>query len=553
MRSMPGCRRWGARSGSPRTVRGWWTSRAAMNPSAGRTWRCAASSSWTRTASGGCCGCCAGASSRPGAATARAPGCWTTTWPRPLRAKRRATRPPWNGCSTPTPRRRASCPARSWPPCRHRSTTRPTRRRRAPASATARRCGDCRTRWPRAARNWACPTACWRRGAGWRRCSMAKTGPACCRAGAAPSSSRCWRRCWPLAAGPRHRYNALPRGAIAQLGERVVRNDEVGRSILPGSTTRWTGKGRETGLFLCLRFAGELLPLRRDAGCHSGCRQRVPQGDGCPVPQPDATDDRNGVIEAFKRPRGPLQPATGRRSLCSLPLCLVGTALRPAVRALPANIPCPASRRMPANPALPRFTSAAVLLAALAACGGGKGVRGDEAPASAPVPAASAPALPPLRIGLALGGGAAKGFAHIGAIKMLEANGIRADVVAGTSAGSVVGALYASGMDAFTMQERAVALDESTLRDVRLFSGGLVQGQALQDYVNREIGAQPIERLAKPFAAVSTRLDTGDRVVFVRGNTGQAVRASSSVPGVFEPVRIGAHSYVDGGVVSPVP
>ena len=208
---------------------------------------------------------------------------------------------------------------------------------------------------------------------------------------------------------------------------------------------------------------------------------------------------------------------------------------------------------MPANAALPRFTSAAVLLAALAACGGGKAVRGDEAPASAPVPAASAPALPPLRIGLALGGGAAKGFAHIGAIKMLEANGIRADVVAGTSAGSVVGALYASGMDAFTMQERAVALDESTLRDVRLFSGGLVQGQALQDYVNREIGAQPIENLAKPFAAVSTRLDTGDRVVFVRGNTGQAVRASSSVPGVFEPVRIGAHSYVDGGVVSPVP
>src|SRR5690606_13090637 len=226
------------------------------------------------------------------------------------------------------------------------------------------------------------------------------------------------------------------------------------------------------------------------------------------------------------------------------------TARRPGASRQP---PLPASRRMPANDALPRFTSAAVLLAALAACGGGKAGRGDEAPASAPVPAASAPALPPLRIGLALGGGAAKGFAHIGAIKMLEANGIRADVVAGTSAGSVVGALYASGMDAFTMQERAVALDESTLRDVRLFSGGLVQGQALQDYVNREIGAQPIERLAKPFAAVSTRLDTGDRVVFVRGNTGQAVRASSSVPGVFEPVRIGAHSYVDGGVVSPVP
>ena len=208
---------------------------------------------------------------------------------------------------------------------------------------------------------------------------------------------------------------------------------------------------------------------------------------------------------------------------------------------------------MPFDAALPRSLFAGLLLAGLAACGAGNAVRGDDAPAPVAAPAAPAPQLPPVRIGLALGGGAAKGFAHIGAIKMLEANGIRADVVAGTSAGSVVGAMYASGMDAFTMQERAAALDESTLRDVRLFSGGLVQGQALQDYVNREIGGRAIERLAKPFAAVSTRLDNGDRVVFVRGNTGQAVRASSSVPGVFEPTRIGNHSYVDGGVVSPVP
>ena len=190
-------------------------------------------------------------------------------------------------------------------------------------------------------------------------------------------------------------------------------------------------------------------------------------------------------------------------------------------------------------------------LLTLAACGGG----GEAVRADAPAPAAAPPVVrvAPVKVGLALGGGAAKGFAHIGAIKMLEANGIRADVVAGTSAGSVVGALYASGMDPFHMQERAMALDESSLRDVRLFAGGLVRGQALQDYVNAEIGRRPIEQLAKPFAAVATRLDNGDRVVFVRGNAGQAVRASSSVPGVFEPVRIGSHSYVDGGVVSPVP
>lgn len=194
------------------------------------------------------------------------------------------------------------------------------------------------------------------------------------------------------------------------------------------------------------------------------------------------------------------------------------------------------------------------MLVLLAACGGSESVR-NAPPAATPV-APAAPVAPkpkPVRVGLALGGGAAKGFAHIGAIKMLEANGIHVDVIAGTSAGSVVGALYASGLDPFEMQRRAMALDESSIRDVRLFSGGLVQGQALQDYVNREVGQTPLERMKRPFAAVATRLDTGDRVVFVRGNTGQAVRASSSVPGVFEPTRIGDRSYVDGGVVSPVP
>lgn len=158
-----------------------------------------------------------------------------------------------------------------------------------------------------------------------------------------------------------------------------------------------------------------------------------------------------------------------------------------------------------------------------------------------------------LTIGLALGGGAAKGFAHIGVIKMLEASGIRPDVVAGTSAGSVVGALYAAGMDPFQLQEQAFALDEASIRDVRLFSGGLVQGQKLEDYINARVNHRSIQQLARPFAAVATQLETGQRAVFIRGNTGQAVRASSSVPGVFEPVEIGGRHYVDGGVVSPVP
>ncbi|RZA21784.1 MAG: patatin-like phospholipase family protein [Lysobacteraceae bacterium] len=159
----------------------------------------------------------------------------------------------------------------------------------------------------------------------------------------------------------------------------------------------------------------------------------------------------------------------------------------------------------------------------------------------------------PVKVGIALGGGAAKGFAHIGVIKMLEANGIKPVVVSGTSAGSVVGALYASGMDAYAMQEKAFALDESKIRDVSLFSGGVVKGQKLQDYVNELVGGRTLEKMNKPFAAVATRLENGERTVFVRGNTGQAVRASSSIPGVFEAVAIGKAHYVDGGVVSPVP
>lgn len=160
---------------------------------------------------------------------------------------------------------------------------------------------------------------------------------------------------------------------------------------------------------------------------------------------------------------------------------------------------------------------------------------------------------PKIRIGIALGGGAAKGFAHIGVIKMLEANGLQPEFVAGTSAGSVVGALYASGMNAFQMQQTALLLEESKIRDISLFSGGLVKGQKLQDYVNSMVAQKPIERMKKPFAVVATQLETGQRTVFRRGNTGQAVRASSSIPGVFEPVAIGRYHYVDGGIVSPVP
>lgn len=191
--------------------------------------------------------------------------------------------------------------------------------------------------------------------------------------------------------------------------------------------------------------------------------------------------------------------------------------------------------------------------AGLAACGGTAPTQTGAGSEVAPLATPSTPATTPLRIGIALGGGAAKGFAHIGVIKMLEANGLAPAVVSGTSAGSVVGALYASGMNAFEMQEKAVALDEAKIRDLQLSSGGLVLGQKLEDYVNEQVRRKPLEQMAKPFVVVATRLEDGERTVFARGNTGQAVRASSSVPGVFQPVTIGKYHFVDGGIVSPVP
>ena len=169
---------------------------------------------------------------------------------------------------------------------------------------------------------------------------------------------------------------------------------------------------------------------------------------------------------------------------------------------------------------LARMATVTLLAAlSLAGCGSTTPARPD----AGTQPALSSSA-PPVRIGIALGGGAAKGFAHIGVIKMLEANGFAPAVVSGTSAGSVVGALYASGMNAFEMQEKAVALDEAKIRDLQLSSGGLVLGQKLEDYVNEQVRRKPLEQMAKPFVVVATRLEDGERTVFARGNTGQADR-----------------------------
>jgi NTE family protein len=191
-----------------------------------------------------------------------------------------------------------------------------------------------------------------------------------------------------------------------------------------------------------------------------------------------------------------------------------------------------------------RLLVAGLALSLLAAC-------------TAPVkPAPTAPAVVPKpapKVALVLGGGAARGFAHVGAIKALEAQGIVPDLIVGTSAGAVVGALYAAGNGGFQLQTLAIQMDESQISDWSLPDRGVIRGEALQNFINRAIGQRPLEKLPRVLAVVATDLQSGEATVFRSGNTGMAVRASSSVPGVFQPVKINGREYVDGGLVSPVP
>ena len=160
----------------------------------------------------------------------------------------------------------------------------------------------------------------------------------------------------------------------------------------------------------------------------------------------------------------------------------------------------------------------------------------------------------PARIAVVLGGGGSKGFAHIGVLKVLEAQKIPIHMVVGTSAGSLVGSLYASGKTAFELQGIAMKMDADNVIDYdwKIWKGGLIKGEKLENFINLNIQNTPIEKLKISFYAVATNAATGEEVVFARGNTGMAVHASCSVPGVFQPFKIGNSTYMDGGVVSPV-
>ncbi|MDA8174418.1 MAG: patatin-like phospholipase family protein [Nitrospiraceae bacterium] len=186
------------------------------------------------------------------------------------------------------------------------------------------------------------------------------------------------------------------------------------------------------------------------------------------------------------------------------------------------------------------FVTACLLVLALTAV--------SCAPTQAEKPAA--PVAP--KVALVLGAGAARGFAHIGVLKVLAANGIPINMIVGTSAGSLVAALYAYGYNPFDIQKLALSIQKSDIADFGLPDDGFIRGRRLQDFVNKAVKNTPIEKMKVPLYIVATDLQSGSEVVFGRGNTGMAVRASCSIPGVFRPELINGRQYVDGGVVSPV-
>jgi NTE family protein len=158
------------------------------------------------------------------------------------------------------------------------------------------------------------------------------------------------------------------------------------------------------------------------------------------------------------------------------------------------------------------------------------------------------------RVGLALGSGSARGWAHIGVIRALEQAGVRPDLVCGTSIGALIGAAYVAGeLDRFEHWVRGVGIKEVVgFMDVS-FRSGLFRGERLMDFLRRNWADRPIEVLPVPFAAVATSLHNGAEIWLRRGSTVEAVRASIAVPGLFAPVLTNGMVLVDGGLVNPVP
>ena len=156
-------------------------------------------------------------------------------------------------------------------------------------------------------------------------------------------------------------------------------------------------------------------------------------------------------------------------------------------------------------------------------------------------------------IALVLGSGGARGYAHIGVIEVLEKNGIKPDLIVGTSAGSIAGSIYASGKSANELKNIALNMQVNDVREFNIGIQGFFDGSKVENYVNQQVGNTALEDMKIPLYVVATELKQGNKIVFNKGNTGQAVRASISIPSMFVPVNISGREYVDGGLVSPVP
>ena len=157
------------------------------------------------------------------------------------------------------------------------------------------------------------------------------------------------------------------------------------------------------------------------------------------------------------------------------------------------------------------------------------------------------------KIGLALGGGAARGLAHIGVLKVLEEEGIKAHFVAGTSAGSLIGSLYCAGVRWEQIKKVAQEIDWRNLVSPTWPALGLVKSTRLEKTVDRIVGKKTFEQLSIPFRAVAVDIESGDVVVMDSGSVAKAVRASCSIPGIFEPTEFHGRLLVDGGLVNNLP
>ena len=216
---------------------------------------------------------------------------------------------------------------------------------------------------------------------------------------------------------------------------------------------------------------------------------------------------------------------------------LAGCALAPPPTPTPAPAPAPVAKPAVVLPIAQLDRGVQIVLPDTVLFESSKGARAD------------AP-----RVALVLGSGSARGSAHIGVIKALEAAKIKPDLIVGTSAGALIGAFYAAGFTGTQMEDLALKVKDIDIVDMA--SGtkrGMVMGDTLQTFVNRATRDKPIEPLGIPFIAVATKLHTGELAAFRSGELGHAVRASRSVPSVFVPPKINHTDYVDGGVVSPVP